>query len=460
MKKLFTLLIALMLFTIGFAKKTDFKKIDPEQRITQAIISHSGLQDPKTKFLLEKLLVFNPSVAFLPAKEEKQKMDSLIFFGNIDLDLDSLKSSLPKAILSTFSYNHDGLTTEEQFALWDSTTSSWYTLAKVVPTYNESNAITLLTGSVYYMNMWVELLKVEFSYDENGMVSNIGVTYFDPDSFQWNDLMVIVLQHEGEVLTNLLIHLETNLQPGTPTSDLLITLEYNEDSRIACTTLYLSDDDVQIPLQKTEFVYDSNFLTTSFDYSWELDMQTWVVKEKSTFEYDDHDNLVHILLNDKVDSTWVAFGKIGFSYDNDFGFHDLILPYQYVSSFMDTKYSVLFHHMMMKTAFYSLDTLKNDWHMEGEIDYYYSAGDFSSVNEWNGEKTIEVYPNPASDFISFNIENNDTYQLKLFDATGKTIYSRPIKKGDAVMLNGLESGIYFYQLIKDQHKISGKFIKQ
>jgi len=77
-------------------------------------------------------------------------------------------------------------------------------------------------------------------------------------------------------------------------------------------------------------------------------------------------------------------------------------------------------------------------------------------------KSLRVYPNPTTDFVHFVWEGDAAYQLRITDTHGKLVYDFPeIVSGYSLDLEGLPSGVYFYQLLSE-HEISsyGKFIRQ
>ena len=75
---------------------------------------------------------------------------------------------------------------------------------------------------------------------------------------------------------------------------------------------------------------------------------------------------------------------------------------------------------------------------------------------------VEMYPNPSSDMISFKVNppnNNDDYELVIFNAAMQMIKREKINGARAIDVKGLSSGAYFYSL-KTTDKVSqtGKFI--
>jgi hypothetical protein len=86
---------------------------------------------------------------------------------------------------------------------------------------------------------------------------------------------------------------------------------------------------------------------------------------------------------------------------------------------------------------------------------------FTSLKDIN-QSEICVYPNPATDKITFTWnKNSDRLNLKLFQVTGSCVFDRDISLNETITLEKLPKGIYFYQLIEKQHVLkAGKLIIQ
>ena len=77
------------------------------------------------------------------------------------------------------------------------------------------------------------------------------------------------------------------------------------------------------------------------------------------------------------------------------------------------------------------------------------AGSFSNITkrEISGEE-IEIYPNPASDYINLYNPEKLTFEYCIIDLTGKEIQTGKIdKENEIVNISGLRSGLYFIKSI-------------
>jgi uncharacterized delta-60 repeat protein len=87
----------------------------------------------------------------------------------------------------------------------------------------------------------------------------------------------------------------------------------------------------------------------------------------------------------------------------------------------------------------------------------------AGVNEVEKEKCeIKVYPNPATNSITFNTGMFKDFKLRIFNAIGQTVLQKQLNSSSTTLnIQNLTQGIYYYQLINDKGKvISGKFVKE
>jgi uncharacterized repeat protein (TIGR01451 family) len=80
---------------------------------------------------------------------------------------------------------------------------------------------------------------------------------------------------------------------------------------------------------------------------------------------------------------------------------------------------------------------------------------------------LYAYPNPATESINFyflDLTQEATFTLRLFDIKGDQVDEQRWNGKDqlTISLNGLDSGVYFYQIFLDTESVflSGKFVKQ
>jgi hypothetical protein len=85
----------------------------------------------------------------------------------------------------------------------------------------------------------------------------------------------------------------------------------------------------------------------------------------------------------------------------------------------------------------------------------------TGLGEGPSQTGVEIFPNPANQFIVFRLETTGELQLKVFDATGTLKHSVYERSADQLEMDlaGLPKGIYVYRLHINGQERTGKFIK-
>ena len=104
-------------------------------------------------------------------------------------------------------------------------------------------------------------------------------------------------------------------------------------------------------------------------------------------------------------------------------------------------------------------TSSNETAASWEIDYVKVTGEWiASVGE-NNAQLVKIYPNPAREQVSFNIENDA--QVSVFDMTGRKVSETNATAGQVQLgVNELENGVYFVNFrFADGTTTVSKFVK-
>ena len=94
--------------------------------------------------------------------------------------------------------------------------------------------------------------------------------------------------------------------------------------------------------------------------------------------------------------------------------------------------------------------------------YEYTAAWPVGINDYEDFFELNVYPNPASNYVNFSFKHLTNYQISIFNTTGKLIKNTTLanKNKLKIDLSDVTNGIYFYH-IKINHSttfLSGKLI--
>jgi len=79
------------------------------------------------------------------------------------------------------------------------------------------------------------------------------------------------------------------------------------------------------------------------------------------------------------------------------------------------------------------------------------------------ESTLNLYPNPASDIINFELNNSSDKEMKadIYDIQGRLIETINIAINETTIdISKLENGIYVLVLSNEENTYTKKFIKE
>ena len=94
---------------------------------------------------------------------------------------------------------------------------------------------------------------------------------------------------------------------------------------------------------------------------------------------------------------------------------------------------------------------------KGADEYYYSSGVFANKTRLS----VEVYPNPATDFISIEIPDysfNGQNVVLILDLTGKVVQQQSYTDREHIYVGDLEKGVYLIRFAESENSYSGKLI--
>ena len=73
---------------------------------------------------------------------------------------------------------------------------------------------------------------------------------------------------------------------------------------------------------------------------------------------------------------------------------------------------------------------------------------------------IEIYPNPAEDFLNVKINNDRNYTINIIGIDGKIYLNKTENSNSQINIENLSSGIYFIEIIQDGEILREKFVRK
>ena len=88
----------------------------------------------------------------------------------------------------------------------------------------------------------------------------------------------------------------------------------------------------------------------------------------------------------------------------------------------------------------------------------------TAINETKYSESIQVYPNPFSNAITFSFkQNSKAHQIQIVSVGGKMVKAELIHSNTTSFeLNNLANGMYYYKILDKKGNIinNGKLVKQ
>ncbi len=75
---------------------------------------------------------------------------------------------------------------------------------------------------------------------------------------------------------------------------------------------------------------------------------------------------------------------------------------------------------------------------------------------------MNIYPNPAEDLLTINLDNEITGRLNVYDLTGQIVLTQDIQSALKLEIDikKIPSGLYIIKLICSKGNYTSKFVKQ
>jgi len=354
---------------------------------------------------------------------------------------------------------------------WNMSSGKWYNMDKSEYLYNADRTHCTHIDSWFIENTgkWETYTKYEDDYDSNGN-NIIDIIYnWDNASSQW------IPWHKAENMFDADSHLTLSIDLAWDTftkqwngnGSFKRELTYDVKGNCTSNITYLWDNTtLQFALYDNEqFEYNSTGKPTSETiYRMNSNTNKWVNELKFEFTYDPNGYMSTGLYKEWNDTTarWVEYGKEEQAADangnvilwtiytlNNAGkqwFTNRIEEYTYdVYGNYSTK--IIHTHAPVQLT----------W-LTDRFTYYYSRHNLTGIHNI-AENNIDVYPNPATDFVTFKLPDiSESASLEMFDNQGKKIIGQNLPESGQISLSHLRKGLYLYTITDKGHIYKGRII--
>lgn len=307
---------------------------------------------------------------------------------------------------------------------WDITSQKWVGSFKYENTYNSSGKETLeITSYASSPGNWYVSSKSESTYDSKGNLTlQLNSNWVEQDK-KW----VVNYKYEHSY--------------DSRGNEILYT-SYNWD--IAANKW--------IGNYKYEYTFDSNGnVILDISYDWDKYTDKWVIESKSESTFDSNGNLSFMTYYLRNETTGILLlsEKTEVSWNNSFT--DFLLPEDY----MELSF---FKHMLTGYIGYTWDSGSSQWKTSEKATFYYSGQNITGIQD-NSTSLGSIYPNPATDFLSFHLNDaSKPAMFELFDIQGKKMISTLLPINHQIPVSQIKSGMYFYMINQNSKIHHGKIM--
>jgi len=300
------------------------------------------------------------------------------------------------------------------------------------------NAVGKISSEVQYywapIGNWIVSSKEEYFYDETGK-STITIVY------NWN----------------------SGLNDWAYKSK--FENNYDETGKLAYLIGYKWDNSNNDWIFQTMEDYSYNVAgnrTLMTEFEWNSTTEIWVKFSKKLLNYYGNGklSLTKSLYWDELRSRWVFVWYDAYEYDKD---GKLILEIDYVWNLEtgnwiefeknENIYDSTGNQVLRLTYFWNDDLF--DWKFSSKSFYHTSLHTVGAKKLTNSE--IVIYPNPASDFITFPGVNRPV-EIKIYTINGRLVKLLQLVQNTAD-ISDLPKGVYMVTIISDDKTVVSKIIK-
>jgi len=382
-------------------------------------------------------------------------MTSLVMY-----EFDSTEMKILLEGKETVTYNPQGYPTEVVMIEWDEESSQWVNSMKFELVYDGQGM--LLQNLTYYWDegQWVLMVQIDMTYDGGVLVEELWY-HWDEDSAKLILFSKDELIYDDGKLTTLNSYW---MDEGDWMLSDITTYEYDANGNMTLELLQSQDwfTEEWIDYSKTIWTYDASNRVISEEY-WnsEMNMQTFqfemVRQWLWLYTWDADGNMI-----EEVDQVWNEDAgewqndwKYVWAFNKNYTINDLYVPYWFQGNIYGEDSDLMFWHMPVTIT--QSEYVGGQWVERIRETAYYSefgSGGPTGIEDMN-KAPVAVFPNPASEFISFSWDEKYTrLDLELYDLTGKQVLTRSIVNNAAIRVDDLTRGLYIYKLSNNDQLVN------
>lgn len=224
------------------------------------------------------------------------------------------------------------------------------------------------------------------------------------------------------------------------------------------TTNYIMDEE-EIEWSKSVYNYNGSDILTSIE-EWQLNFMSFTLEKTSrnSYQYNADGDVSVDTYSSWNGVSWVDEEKDESTY-NSTNFTEVVFP-TFIGLLGFGESTDLDYNKVI-TGTNTFEMVNGSWKNTEKMVFYYSGGTSTNIDE-NGTNSFSVYPNPASNLVSFRWNGNyANLNLELYQITGVKVLEQMTFPGEVISISRLQNGIYLFKLLNGNQTVhAGKLIKR
>ncbi len=392
----------------------------------------------------------------------------------IGYKLDERTNKLVFDFKDTHTYNASRKETSWINYEWDTTTSKWFGTVKYEFTYDASGYMTKYVrySPDWQTNQLVAAGKHEFTNNSFGMPVLRIIYSWDKYDNKWNALQKWEYSYNSSGNLTLVTYCEWSKTANDWEKIFGKDVYTYNDKGMTSKISYILDANTNQfnPRNKDEYTYDDNRnMTVMISYNIDSNTGQWIGYYKKEYDYDANRNTILFIYYDGWDATTSQFIIPSYKFDytyNDSGNIASAVFYAWDAAFsqwslpsaVKTEYT---YDAAGNTTFHFelyWDGNASKWKVFKKATYYYPWQNSTSIPVIPN-MDISVYPNPAKEFIVFDLPNiSESSIVEIFDIHGTKILEQRLTDNKQVFLGNLNKGLYLFRIHNRVNVYEGKIV--
>ena len=316
------------------------------------------------------------------------------------------------------------------------------------PHYNDE--VMLSDISAYRYNTTgglVFLSNLNVTYTPNGTIQYIYTLDWLFEEQKWDTIRKVSYHYDDN---NLLIKTE---EFDGPDWELFSKVEfaYDFENRLLNKKRYYANYNWQIQSQ-TDYIYLNEKLIEEIYSFWFIDQ--WEVLRKVIYTYDTFGNNIEEVHWETSLSTLAPlspYKKVETLYDISVEQKNVLqlpLPYQQADNY----------HMPTAYTEYNYEEDSQEWIEVRKSEFFYSPFTITGIQS-GSINVFNIHPNPCTDVIRLNLDDNTTAIFELYDQLGAKVLSQNAKGNETISIQSLPAGLYNCVLTSENEKYFTRLVK-